>query len=77
MRTLETIPHPNFLISIMYMNDKFILKIEAGPYEQIYKLTKEMAPDIEAVKKIANNNLIRDAKLVFDQMHLHLLENFK
>jgi len=77
MRVLETIPHPDFLISIFYMNEKFLLKIEAGPYEQIYKFTKEMAPDIEAVKKMAHNNLIKDAKLVFDQMHQNLLQNFQ
>lgn len=73
MRTLETIPHPNMLISIMYMNEKFILKFESGPYEQIYKFTKDMAADVEAVKKICDENFIDAVQKSFNQMH----ENFK
>lgn len=73
MRTLETIPHPNMLISIMYMNEKFILKFEAGPYEQIYKFTKDMAPDVEAVKKVCDTNFIEEVQNSFNEMH----ENFK
>lgn len=77
MRALETIPHPSFLISIMYMNNKYILRIEAGPYEQIYKFTKEMAPDIETVKRIANHNLIQEAKNIFDKMQENLVANYQ
>lgn len=77
MRTLETIPHPDFLISILYMNEKYLLKIEAGPYEQIYKFTREMARDIDSVKKILTNEFLENCKNTFDQMHMAFLKNFQ
>lgn len=73
MRTLDTIYHPKMYICIMYMNEKYILKFEIGPYEQIYKLTKEMAADVEAVKKICDTTFMDEVMLLFDKMH----EGFK
>lgn len=77
MRTLETIPHPDFLISILYMNEKYLLKIEAGPYEQIYKFTREMAKDIDSVKKIVTDEFLENCKNTFDHMHKAFLKNFQ
>lgn len=76
MRTLETIYHPTMYISIMYMNEKFIIKFEVGPYEQIYKFAKEMASDVDAVKKICNENFQAEVLQVFDQMHKGFLRRF-
>lgn len=73
MRTLDTIYHPSMYIAIMYMNEKFILKFEIGPYEQIYKFTKEMAADVEAVKKICDETFMQNVLQLFDKMH----EEFK
>lgn len=73
MRTLDTIYHPAMYIGILYMNEKFILKFEMGPYEQIYKFTKEMAADVEAVKKICDANFMQEILALFDKMH----EGFK
>lgn len=57
----------------MYMNEKFILKFEIGPYEQIYKFTKEMATDVTAVKKICDDSFMDEVMVLFDKMH----ESFK
>lgn len=73
MRTLDTIYHPTMYIAVMYMNEKFILKFEAGPYEQIYKFTKEMAADVDAIKKICDENFMAEVLQNFDKMH----ESFK
>lgn len=69
MRTLETISHPSMLIGILYMNEKFILKFEAGPYEQVYKFTKDMAPDIDTVKNICDAAFQQEVMRIFDEMH--------
>ena len=37
MRIIDSIPHPSLTISIFQMNDKFIIKFEAGPMEQVFK----------------------------------------
>jgi len=38
MRIIAELPHPEFKISILNMNQKFIIKIEQGTIEQSYKI---------------------------------------
>lgn len=37
MRILGSIPHPQFKISVFSWSEKYIVKIEAGHFEQTYK----------------------------------------
>jgi hypothetical protein len=76
MRTLDTIYHPQMYIGIMYMNEKFILKFEIGPYEQVYKFTKEMAADVDAIKKLCDESFQKQVMDIFDQMHLGFKKRF-
>lgn len=39
MRFVQDIPHPQFRIGLYAWNGKQIVKIEAGPYEQTYKIS--------------------------------------
>ena len=50
MRVIAQIQHPQMLISIFNMNDKFIVKFEAGPMEQTFKFTKEQFQSPEQIK---------------------------
>lgn len=38
MRLVKQIPHHKLSINIFLMNDKYVLKIEIGSYEQIFKV---------------------------------------
>ena len=38
MKIIAELPHPDFKISILSMNQKFIIKIEQGTLEQTYKV---------------------------------------
>jgi hypothetical protein len=40
MRVIAEVPHPHFRITIFYMNQKYILKIESGNFEQNYKISE-------------------------------------
>lgn len=40
MRFVHDIPHPQFRIGLYAWNGKYIVKIEAGPYEQTYKISE-------------------------------------
>ncbi|QJD80032.1 hypothetical protein [Spirosoma rhododendri] len=40
MRFVQDIPHPQFRIGLYAWNGKYILKIDAGPYEQTYKVSE-------------------------------------
>lgn len=39
MRFVQDIPHPQFRIGLYAWNGKQIIKIDAGPYEQTYKIS--------------------------------------
>jgi len=69
MRIVDTIPHAEFRISILKMNDKWLLRIEAGPYEQVYKFTTEMAANPDEIKLLANPEFLEQVKTQFDAMH--------
>ncbi len=40
MRTVAEIPHHTFRISIFSYNAKYIVKIELGQFEQVYKIAE-------------------------------------
>lgn len=40
MRVIAEVPHPHFRITIFFMNQKYILKIEHGNFEQNYKISE-------------------------------------
>ncbi|QJD98037.1 hypothetical protein HH214_20240 [Mucilaginibacter robiniae] len=47
MRVIAEVPHPEFKVSIMSMNQKFIIKIEQGSLEQTYKI-----PDMDLTEGV-------------------------
>jgi hypothetical protein len=40
MRIIAEVPHPEFKVSILNMNHKFIVKIEQGTLEQTFKIAE-------------------------------------
>lgn len=40
MRFVQDVPHAQFKIGLFAWNSKYIVKIEAGPYEQTYKVSE-------------------------------------
>ncbi len=40
MRTVATIPHSQMMITLFLWNNKYLVKFEAGPYEQVYKVAE-------------------------------------
>lgn len=67
MRVIDTIPHPLMNIQILKMNDKYIIRFEAGPMEQIFKIKAEEFCGIEALKQKFNQQ-------GYDEL---FIENFK
>ncbi|HLG02436.1 MAG TPA: hypothetical protein VI731_02505 [Bacteroidia bacterium] len=72
MRIVGQIPHPNFTISIFHMNDKFIIKLEAGPMEQSFKFPQDSVKGVEAVKKIVDAEFLQKAQTRFNEMFLEM-----
>jgi len=69
MRIIETIPHPQLRISIFSMNDKYLVKIEAGPYEQVYKVDQMEIEGLNALKAQINDDFLEEVATVFRSMH--------
>lgn len=74
MRIIDTIPHPSISISIFHMNDKYIVKFEAGPMEQAFKFFTEDVKSVERLKMIVNEAFIEKVRTRFNEMFLQMKE---
>ena len=77
MRVVGTIPHPSIGITVFHMNDKYVLKLEAGPMEQTFKFNADEVKGIEDVKKIVNEEFLKKATDRFNEMFLSMKEGLK
>ncbi|MFM2286809.1 MAG: hypothetical protein RLZZ543_2306 [Bacteroidota bacterium] len=69
MRIIDSIPHPQLRISIFSMNDKYQVKIEAGPYEQTYKFEKDDVEGLEDLKARVDDAFLEKVAAIFREMH--------
>lgn len=74
MRIIDSIPHPSITISIFQMNDKFIVKFEAGPMEQAFKFYTDEVKSVEGLKALINDAFIEKVRLRFNEMFLQMKE---
>ncbi|MEI6022122.1 MAG: hypothetical protein WCR21_13425 [Bacteroidota bacterium] len=72
MRIVDSIPHESMTISIFQMNDKFQVRFEAGPMEQIFKYDKEEVGNLEGLKRRINADFIDQTRKRFNEMFLQL-----
>lgn len=69
MRVIAELPHPDCKITIFSMNQKFIIKLEKGIFEQIYKLSEIDIPDgVNGVFQVLDPEFMKTAAQRFDQM---------
>ena len=72
MRIIDSIPHQSMTISIFQMNDKYMVKFEAGPMEQIFKFSDEEVKGVENLKKLITGEFIEKCRVRFNEMYLQL-----
>jgi hypothetical protein len=72
MRIIDSIPHPSMNISIFQMNDKYIVKFEAGPMEQAFKFSTEDIKGVGELKQLVNTEFIEKVRARFNDMFLQL-----
>ncbi|MEJ7693725.1 hypothetical protein [Daejeonella sp.] len=69
MRVVAELPHPDCKITIFSMNQKFIIKLEKGIFEQSYKLAELDIPEgVNGVFQILDAEFMKTATERFDQM---------
>lgn len=69
MRVISSIPHPSITITILQMNDKFIVRFEAGPMEQIFKFNRSEFNDLNSLKEKIDENFIEEVRIRFNEMY--------
>lgn len=72
MRVIDQIPHPSMSITIMQMNDKFQVRFEAGPMEQIFKFPVAEVGGLEGLKKRIDADFIEITRKRFNDMFRQL-----
>ncbi len=77
MRAIAELPHPDCRISIFSMNGKFIIKIEQGTLEQVYKIAELNIPDgVDGIFALLDEAFIQSVTERFDAMRQSFRETF-
>lgn len=69
MRIIAEIPHDDCKITIFSMNQKFIIKIEKGGYEQTYKVSELDVSTLEQIRELLTDDFIQCCLNRFEEMH--------
>jgi hypothetical protein len=72
VRIIDSIPHQRMTISIFQMNDKYLVKFEAGPMEQVFKFSLGEVRSLEKLKELVNENFIEKTYLRFNDMFMQM-----
>lgn len=69
MRIIAELPHPEFKISILNMNQKYIVKIEKGTLEQSYKIPEmDLTDGVNSVFEVLDEEFLTKVAARFADM---------
>ena len=78
MRIIAELPHPDFKISILNMNDKYIVKIEKGSFEQTYKLAElDLLDGVNSIFEILDETFLKTVSTRFTEMRKDFTETYQ
>ncbi|MFD0793868.1 hypothetical protein ACFQZX_09575 [Mucilaginibacter litoreus] len=69
MRVVAELPHPDFKITIMSMNQKFIVKMEQGTLEQTFKIPEmDLTDGVNSVFELLDEEFLAKVSARFKEM---------
>lgn len=68
MRVVKEIPHERYKIQILNYNAKYIVKIELGQFEQLYKIAEIDVDSLEEVEAMITPELLSNCLKRFIEM---------
>ncbi len=68
MRLIKDIPHERFKIQLLNYNSKYIVKIELGQFEQLFKIGELDVDSIETIEKMLTPELLSNCFHRFIEM---------
>ncbi|HEY5327795.1 MAG TPA: hypothetical protein VIJ27_12400 [Mucilaginibacter sp.] len=77
MRIIAELPHPDFKISILNMNNKFIVKIEQGNLEQTYKIAEaDLVDGVNSIFELLDEEFLKTVLYRFIEMRRDFKETY-
>ncbi|MDR6943422.1 hypothetical protein [Mucilaginibacter pocheonensis] len=77
MRIIAELPHPDFKISILNMNQKFIVKIEQGTLEQSYKVAEmDLTDGVNSVFELLDDEFLKKVGARFVEMRTDFKDTY-
>ncbi|WP_411273456.1 hypothetical protein [Daejeonella sp.] len=78
MRVIAELPHPDCKITIFSMNQKYIIKLEKGIFEQIYKLSElDISDGVNGIFQILDTEFMDSVSKRFELMRADFNGAFK
>lgn len=77
MRIVEEVPHNQFKITIFSWNNKYIVKIEIGQFEQVYKINESDVMGTDDIKSMLDDAFLSKVMNRFVEMRSDFAESFK
>lgn len=78
MRIIAELPHPEFKISILNMNNKFIVKIEQGSLEQSYKIAEaDIVDGVNGVFELLDETFLATVAARFAAMRKDFNDSYR
>ncbi len=75
MRMLQQFTKEGILVSILTSNEKYILKLEIGPFEPVYKfLESDAIQDEKSIANLLTTEFIGKVFEVFDNMNSNYIK---
>lgn len=74
MRVIGEIPHPDCKITLFHWNNRYLIKLEQGPFEQTFKIQEYDLASEEDIKSIVTEEFIQSALQRFNSMGQSLSE---
>lgn len=77
MRVVADIPHARYKIQIFSYNAKYLVKIELGQFEQVFKINEADVLGLEDVKRMVSDELLKNSLDRFLTMRIDWEQAFK
>jgi hypothetical protein len=75
MRVIGEIPHPDCKITLFSWNDRYLIKLEQGLFEQTFKVNQYDLPAENVLYRLVNEQFITEALSRFQSMEHSLMQS--
>lgn len=75
MRVVGEIPHGHLKITIFNWNNRYLIKLEDGAYEQTFKVSEFDIASDDDLRKLVDDEFIKEAEARFHDMAQSLIRS--